>query len=183
MVIKYSKRDHEKYVATNLVKSLKLIYDFERMGDDKNEPDVILKNNSKTIGIEICLTYYDNSDARQEWTLTRGEREFPSTGYEHRYEGTIIDPDNLICSKIQEELEDKCSKKYLGVDESWLCIEARAPLTDRKSLNECMPKLEVPKNSSFKHIWLCYRSPLCDGGGYQVVEIVSELKEESNFSK
>lgn len=171
MAGKFSKRDHEKYVACNLVQSLNLPYDFERMGNDENEPDVIFEDKTKTVGIEICLAYYDNSDAKQEWTLARGEREFPSIGYEPRHGGIIVEPDNLICSKIQEELNDKCSKKYSGVDESWLCIEARAPLMDKASLDKCVPKLEIPKDSSFKHIWLCYRAPLHDGGGYQAIEI------------
>ena len=174
MEVKFSKRDHEKYIATNLIKSLNLAYDFERMGNDKNEPDVIFKDKDKSIGIEICLAYYDNSDARQEWTLARGERQFPSVGYEQRFGGVIVEPDNLICSKIQAELNDKCSKSYSGVNESWLCIEARAPLLDKESLDKCIAKLEISKDSSFKHIWLCYRAPLHEGGGYKAVEIVRE---------
>jgi len=111
MAEKFSKRDHEKYIASNLILSLNSPYEFDRMGNDKNEPDVIFKNNSKTVGIEICLAYYDNTDAKQEWTLARGEREFPSVGYEHRYAGVISEPDNLICSKIQAELNDKYELK------------------------------------------------------------------------
>lgn len=170
---KFSKRDHEKYIANNLLKSLDSAYKFERMGDDKTEPDVIFKNAHKTIGVEVCLAYYDDSDAKQEWTLARGEREFSKEGYELRHAGVIVEPDNLICSKIQGELADKCSKKYSGVDESWLCVEARAPLLDKESLNKCISKLDIPK-SDFKHIWLCYRAPINEGGGYQAAEIVME---------
>ena len=140
------------------------------MGDDKSEPDVIFRNADKTIGVEVCLVYYDNSDAKQEWTLARGEREFPAVGYEFRHAGVIVEPDNLICSKIQGELQDKCFKHYSGVDESWLCIEARAPLLDKEAMDKCVGKLNIP-NSNFKHIWICYRAPINEGGGYKAIEI------------
>lgn len=182
MSTKFSKRDHEKYIASNLLKSLNSQYEFDRMGNDSGEPDVIFRDTNKTIGVEICLAYYDDSDAKQEWTLARGEREFPTIGYELRRNGVITEPDNLICSKIQAELHDKCSKKYFGVDESWLCIEARAPLMDKESLDKCVSELDIPEGSSFKHIWLCYRAPLNEDGGYKFIEIMPEPSSSNMFS-
>lgn len=168
---KFSKRDHEKDLSCELINYLKLPYIFERMGNDTNEPDVIFCEGDKTVGIEICLAYYDDSDARSEWTLARGEREFPEIGYEFRAAGVIIEPDNLICSRVQAELNDKCSKEYYGVDEVNLCIQARAPLADNKSMMACISKISVPSENKFRHIWLAWLAPVHDGGGFQVREI------------
>jgi hypothetical protein len=37
----------------------------------------------------------------------------PPEGYEARAAGVITNPDALICSKVQDELQDKSAKQYL----------------------------------------------------------------------
>ena len=57
-------------------------YSSAREGNDRDEPEVIYKRNGQTLGVEVATAYYEDSDAKQEWTLARGKREFPKEGYE-----------------------------------------------------------------------------------------------------
>jgi hypothetical protein len=77
----------------------------------------------------------------------------------------------MICGRIQAELDDKCGKTYGGVDETWLCIEQDAALSDAKSTEKCVKTLRVPAAHKFARIYLTYDAPLHDGGGYKVVQI------------
>jgi hypothetical protein len=166
------KRDHEKSVSDELLKALQIGAEFVRMGDDRGEPDVIYRIQDKTLGIEVGTAYYDESDAKQEWTLARGERAFPQEGFERRPAGVIRNPDKLICEKVQHEIDDKCSKSYAGADEIWLCIEQRAPLSDAVSVAACVKQLKVPRGHRFRRILIFYLASLNDGGNYTAVRIV-----------
>jgi hypothetical protein len=141
------------------------------MGNDQGEPDVIYQSDSQLLGIELGTAYYDGLLAKQEWTLARGERQFPKEGYEENWGGTIINPDDLICKKVQAELVDKCEKKYQGVQRVWLCIEQRAPLSDQESVDKCVRTLQIPAPHCFEAIYLAYLAPLHDGGGYRAVRL------------
>lgn len=169
---RHLKRDHERFICDRLLEILQLDFKFVRMGNDRDEPDVIYCIGNRHIGIELGTAYYDNSDAKQEWTLARGERQPTTGGIEERDAGIIISPDNLICRQIQQELNDKCEKRYVGTDESWLCIEQRAPLSDAQSTAECIEQLRIPP-SGFAKTFIFYLAPDHDGGGYRAVCIYS----------
>jgi hypothetical protein len=71
-------------LANELLNALGIQAAFVRLGNDNGEPDVVYERDGHTLGIEIATAYYDNSDAKQEWTLARGERTMPPEGYEAR---------------------------------------------------------------------------------------------------
>lgn len=68
--------------------------------------------------------------------------------------GVIINPDDLICARIQSEINDKCSKRYSGAAGIWLCIEVRDPSCDEDEVNEFLPSIYIPEKHCFDAIYL-----------------------------
>jgi hypothetical protein len=152
---------------------VKLDATFEKAGDPKSqEPDVVYVIGGKNIGIEVATAYYDEADARDEWEIATGER--PLVPGEIRPSSLDIlgSPDRMICEAVQEELEDKCSKTYAGVDETWLYINMVSALNDAESVAECVKGLEVPVAQNFARIYLTYTAPEHEGGKYIAVRIL-----------
>ncbi|HJY85534.1 MAG TPA: hypothetical protein VKE24_01740 [Candidatus Acidoferrales bacterium] len=73
-------------------------------GNDQNEPDMLYERDSAILGIEVATAYYVESDANQEWTLVRCERQFPKEGYEMRKGGVIGALMTLSASGSRENL-------------------------------------------------------------------------------
>ena len=166
------KRKHERAVADHLLEALKIGTKLERFGDPKNqEPDVIYKIDGRNVGVEVATAYYENSDAKDQWEIAAGERPLAAGERRPRSAGVIANPDKLICEKVQAELNDKCGRRYAGTDEMWLCINQQAPLSDAKSVEQCVKKLKIPPGHKFTRIYLTYTAPLGEGGGYTVVKI------------
>jgi hypothetical protein len=162
-----AKKGHERAVADQLLEAEKLDATFERVGDpDKKEPDAIYQTGGRMVGIEVATAYYDEADAQDEWEIATGE--LPLAPGEIRPSSTCImgNPDQMICEAVQEELEDKCGKKYAGVDETWLCINMFAALNDAESVAQCLKELEVPATHNFARIYLTYTAPEHEGGKY-----------------
>jgi len=164
------KRNHERAVGEQLLKAIGEPGTFKRLGNDQDEPDLFFDIGGREVGIEIATAYYENSDAKDEWTLARGERAMPKEGFEPRSGGVLVNPDDLICKRIQQEITDKCGKKY-SAGEIWLCIEQRAALSDAKSIEACLGTLNVPSGHGFAHIYLTYQAPLHDGGEYAAFQL------------
>ena len=165
------KKGHEKAVADQLLEVLGINATFVRNGDpNQREPDVIYTIDGRTIGIEVATAYYEDSDARDEWTVAAGEREFPPEGFEPRSGGVLNGPDQMICERVQAEVNDKCGKRYTGADEFWLCIEQRAALSDAASVRECVESLTVPPGHQFARLYVTYIAPLHESGAYTAVQ-------------
>lgn len=162
------KRQHEKAVVEDLMKCLEnQDPQFDRMGDDKNEPDVIYSMGDKRVGVEVVTAYIDNDYAKLKWDFAKGKRKDFNVVH-----SLPVNSSDLLCSSIQETLKEKSIKsyKYSGVDEVWLCIEEQSPVSDIKSITDCINGIKVEKNR-FHHIYILQHSPLHDGGGFKAFRI------------
>lgn len=163
---------HERAVADQLMEVEKINATFERAGDaNKKEPDVIYKIGEQTVGIEVSTAYYDEADAQNEWEIATGERPLATGELRRSSAGIIGNPDQLICDRVQAELGDKCVKAYAGTDETWLCINLNAALSDSESVAVCVKELQVPPKHGFARIYLTYTAPEHEGGGYVAIRI------------
>lgn len=167
------KKGHEKAVTDQLFGTLETNASFERFGDpDKAEPDVIYVHDGKTIGVEVSTAYYGDRDAQDEWEIATGDRPLAAGEIRPSSAGVIANPDQLICDRVQAELEDKCSKAYKGTDVTWLCINLDAPLSDADSIAACVRELQVPPKHGFARIYLTYTAPEHEEGSYTAIRIL-----------
>lgn len=169
---RHLQRQHEIAVCNRLLKNLALSATFLRLGDDRNEPDVIYSYGDESLGIEVATAYYDDTQAKREWSLARGKIHSPK--------GTLVtiwsgeNPDEKICGRIQQEIADKCSRAYTGIDRVWLCIAQQAPLSGASDVvSACIQRLKIPSEHGFERIYLHYQAPSDEGGEWQSVELNS----------
>jgi hypothetical protein len=76
-----------------------------------------------------------------------------------------------FCDTVQEKLDDKCSKTYAGVDETWLRINMIAALSDAESLGDCAKQLKISAGYKFARIYLTYTAPDHEGGKYRALRL------------
>jgi hypothetical protein len=160
-----NKQQHEMAVAEDLLKQLKIAPKDTRPGNpDKNEPDRLYRIDEKTIGIEVVTSYYSNDEAK---ATAEAAAEKPIAPDEIRVGDVFGSPDDSICESIQENLDAKSAKKYSGTDETWLCINADAVLTEMECIKDCVEGLDVPENP-FARIYVTVSNP---EGGLEVFEV------------
>lgn len=168
-----AKKNQEKAVTRQLLELVNARVSFQRFGDPVNrEPDVIYTCGGKTLGIEVSTAYYRNRDAQDEWEIATGERPLAAREIRPSSGGIIGNPDQLICDRVQDELEDKCGKTYTGTDDTWLCVNLDAPLSDACSVAACAKKLHLPERHGFARIYLTYAAPEHEGGSYTAIRIL-----------
>jgi hypothetical protein len=170
------KVEHEEAVAKDILKTLNLEAEFWRHGDDANEPDVLFKQQGKILGIEVATAYYDSHQAKMEWQLARGIIKPPPDKLIYTWSGS--DFDEKIFQRIQQEITDKCSRKYIGADLFWLCIEHRGFLSDCDATENCVNKLTVPYSNIFDKIFILYTVNMNEGGGFRVFELPAKRQKD-----
>jgi hypothetical protein len=162
------KAQYEHWAADVLLSALEIKdrMEFVRHGDDVTEPDIIYAFRDHSLGIEVTTAYYSDKHALEIWdnASTLGE---VLEGFNEPIKG-IEDPDELICERIQHEINVKSAKEYTGVIETWLCIVEQAPLTDEASLKSCLANLSFP-GSDFDAIYLLRRGLV--GEHYYVIKL------------
>lgn len=167
------KLGHERAVADQLLEVEKINAAFGRAGDaNKKEPDVIYQIGGQVVGIEVATAYSDEAHAQDEWQIAAHERPLAPGEIRPGSAGIIGNPDQVIRETVQEKLEDKCSKTYLGIEETWLCINMLAALSDAASVAECLKNLKVPEKHRFARIYLTYTAPQHEGGKYVAKRIL-----------
>ncbi len=165
------KEQHEIAIGNALLAALGYNNAFIQHGHDGVEPDVIYSVADRTIGVEIATAYYDDEQARAEWQLARGISKFDSHGIAKI--GSWSEPDKLISTRVQQEIDDKCSKCYSGVDVTWLCIEQHAPLADVMETRDLIAHLRIPNAHPFERLYLGFYAHAGEGGGFRVYDILS----------
>jgi hypothetical protein len=173
------KEQHELSIGNNLLRALGLNAQFTGHGSDGVEPDLIYLHGGRKIGIEIATAYYDEDQAKKEWQSARGAlKPDPSGIMKIKGPGDWTgEPRQLIAVSVQQELNDKCSKKYSGVDEAWLCLEQHAPLADVSETQLLVSRLKVPSGHDFKRIYLVAHAHDGDGGGFRVYDLCPPLHD------
>jgi hypothetical protein len=165
------KEQHEKGVGERLLAALVLNPAFRSMGTPP-EPDLLYDaDDGRVLGIEVATAYYSNPSAQAAWSLARKQRNVSCE--------TLGSPDQAICARIRDEIGDKCSKSYSGVDEIWLCIALDAALSDRDSIQECVHSLALPECASFKRVYLLWQAPVHEGGADCVEELIPVVHEKA----
>jgi hypothetical protein len=168
------KEKHEFAIGNALLRTLGWDAKFRRHGEDGKEPDLIYTLNGQTLGIEIATAYYDNKQAEVEWQLARGRIQPDSSGYTKI--GTWDEPDEKIAANVQRELNDKCAKRYSGVDLLWLCIEQHAPIATVEGTLQLVRRLTIPPGINFHKVYLGLHASIGDGGGFQVFDVLTRQK-------
>ena len=160
---------HEKNVADELLSRLGI-----KPGGapahgnpDKNEPDRLYKIDDKIVGVEVTTAYYSEVEAKTAHEVA----EKPLAKNDAKLGEVMGSPDDSICESIQENLDQKCGKKYSNTNETWLCISIEAGITDTASIEECIAGLKVPKSHPFTRIFVTVRKSENEGGGLEVIRI------------
>ena len=165
-----NKEQHERSVADELLKKLEISPVDDHPGSPmRGEPDRLYRIDEKTIGIEVVTAYYSEGEAK---ATAEAAAEKPILSDEVRLGEVIGSPDDSICESIQENLNAKCAKKYSGTDETWLCINAEAALTEPESIKDCVDNLNVPDNQ-FARIFVTASKP---DGGIEIFEVPAKQK-------
>ena len=174
MTSKELKHAREKAIGNQLLKALKLDGELLRHGKDGVEPDLIYSLEGKTVGIEISTAHYSEGTASVESKLARGEIKRDPRRWVKL--GVPNEPDKVMVSRFQGEINDKCAKHYSGVDEAWLCIEQRALLSTVADTEELVAAITVPHNQ-FERIYLGFHA-VWDGGEFRVYRLPWRLGGE-----
>ena len=162
-----NKLAHEKAVADELLDMLKIKPLGSRAGNpDKKEPDRIYRIDKKTIGVEVVTAYYTEGEAKAD---AEAAAEKPIADDEVREGEVLGSPDESICDAIKDCLDEKCKKAYSGADETWLCIDVDAVLTESAIIKECVKGLAVPSHG-FARLFAMIRKSDNEGGGVDVIE-------------
>lgn len=166
------KRQHEIAVCNRLLNNLAVPAKFLREGDDHGEPDVIYSFQNQLLGIEVATAYYDDSQAEREWSLARGKIDASKESMIRIWSGE--NPHEKIFARIHNEIEDKCSRKYTGVDRLWLCVTQQAALSgEQRVVTACVERVVIPAEHGFEKIYLHYQAPSHEGGEWHSIELKS----------
>jgi hypothetical protein len=134
-------------------------FQFDRIGADP--PDLIYRDDNKTLPIEIATSYYHKEDVIMRWKHARKDPTAPTEWSE-----PLEEPDKKLIADINRRIAKKC----LGKHESGTvlvieCYPALTSITDFEGLKET---IEIPSSIPFTAIYVAGDFPHSrDGpGGY-----------------
>ncbi len=159
------KHRYEKWAADTLVAALGLHAHYLRHGDEVSEPDIIYQTQESSLGVEVTTAYYSDGHARAVWDQAKTVNDVLE-GF-NRPVAPMEEPDRLLASRIQLEIQAKIRKPYYGTLDTLLCVVEHAPLSDEAGLKAALEQVTIPPNQ-FAGIYLLRRSR---GEGYHAVRL------------
>src|SRR4030088_14635 len=152
--------DLEKFTAEKIVQLCGELVIFTGHGDaTKREPDTLFSG-QQLLGIEVTTAYY-HGDEDDPNLHARGLEIRPNPKFDEHGVRRLIDPktgkpkiwdrmDERLTTSCQRALNEKCSKRYAGVDHLWLGIYADAPVTESHEFDSIVKQLAIPNINPFQ---------------------------------
>jgi hypothetical protein len=169
---KQLQKQRERCACDRLINHLGLNAQFERYGNDIDEPDCIYKMEDELLGIEMSTAYPEDKYAKRLREHISGERIFPKEG-ELLFDSPICS-DELMKERIQNRINEKCCKNYAGANKIWLCIEEENPFSDEASVEKLLQAIVIPEKHYFQAIYLLHLAPSDEGGNYKAFKICGD---------
>jgi len=143
-----TKKQHEREVGDALIAELnqkqgKQYVFKDRSGDEV--PDLIYRDESSQIGLEIESCYYDNDDATFKWQNAKNLPDAPQ-GW------SGVNFNRALVMNINKAIQKKCAKDY-GPN-CLLGLYIHTGLTTYKKMVSLIPSIKVPLKHKFVGIYL-----------------------------
>ena len=135
-------------------------YSFAQRGGDP--PDVLYRDGSKTLPLEITTAYYDAADARARWKIARHDPDAP-TGW------SGFDANTKLIENIRSIIVDKCLGQH---DPGTLLVISIYPaVTTAEEVDTLLEGISISARNPFDGIFLIGNFGISSSGGrsgYQV---------------
>lgn len=147
------KASRENVLATRWLECTQTAYQALRPGKSGIEPDIMADLGSSTLGIEVTVAYYGETDARVSWQAARHAAAKKPPAW---FSTPILQEfDAELESQVKRLVAQKQTKKYSGFDRLVLLIHLEAMLTDDTFIDSMLPKIRATIGSTqFEEIWL-----------------------------
>jgi hypothetical protein len=128
-------------------------------------PDLIYKDQSIILKIEIVDCYYDNNDAKVKWMNVRHIPNAP-----RGWGG--VNFDYALLKDINRAIKDKCVNKSYGSD-CIILVNISPSLTTANEIEDMLSLIEIPKGVPVDAIYLSGTFPISRNsiGGYRVWQL------------
>lgn len=147
---------YNKKMATNFV--------FDRMGEDP--PDLVYRDESKELPIEVTSAYYNEEHTILLWKSARKAPDAPK-------EWEAINPDRSLVADISHALQKKSENSY---EKNYvLVISIHPSLTSSKEMNSLIEEISIPQIIPFTAVYLAGNFPHSSDGsqpGYHCWKLV-----------
>ena len=138
-------------------------FEFDRLGADP--PDLLYRDEEEILPVEITTEYYDDKDARFQWTNMRNNRDAPK-------EWWGIDCDRTLMKNIKNRINQKCN----GTQDpgTILVVGITSFATTDKEFQSILNTIRLPADIPFSGIYVGGRFPQSDDAqeGYYYWQII-----------
>jgi hypothetical protein len=125
-------------------------FQFERIG--ANPPDLIYRDDNKTLPVEVATSYYNENDAIMRWKFARKDPTAPT-----RWGSPQKNPDQALIANINERITRKCLGKHdLG---TLLVVEIYPAITTRAEFEKLKAGIEIASSIPFAAIYVAGSFP------------------------